>query len=127
MSSIGFRTRKRGTSSQIGKKFPVFQRKKLPPKIRISGGKRQLKRVKDTIVIQFEYPDEAEAFRDAYYALGPVVGFAVPADDKIIKNTLILKLEEDMIEDMPNLADMVLEDLRKANFLSLTPKKAWTA
>ena len=125
MSSIGFRTRKRGTPGQIGSKFPVFQKKRLPP--RISGGKRQLKRVKDTIVIQFEYPDEAEAFRDAYFAVGPVVGFPAPEDEKIVKSTLLLRFDKESVEDMPGFADSALEELRKAHFLSVTPKKAWTA
>ena len=30
MSKIGFRTRKRGTPNQIGKKFPVLEKRKLP-------------------------------------------------------------------------------------------------
>lgn len=33
--SKSFRTRKRGTPRQIGKKFPVLEKKKLPPKISI--------------------------------------------------------------------------------------------
>ena len=33
MSKIGFRTRKRGTPRQIGKKFPVLGKRKLPKKI----------------------------------------------------------------------------------------------
>lgn len=32
---MSFRTRKRGTPRQIGKKFPVQEKKKLPPKIRL--------------------------------------------------------------------------------------------
>jgi hypothetical protein len=36
MSKIGFRTRKRGTPKQIGKKFPVLEKKPLP-KLRVGG------------------------------------------------------------------------------------------
>ena len=33
MPSLAFRTRKRGSPKQIGKKFPVMEKKKLPPRI----------------------------------------------------------------------------------------------
>jgi hypothetical protein len=35
MSSLGFRTRTRGTRKQVGKRFPVLEKKKLPRKISI--------------------------------------------------------------------------------------------
>jgi hypothetical protein len=35
LAAVGFRTRKRGTSRQIGKVFPVIERKKLPPRIAV--------------------------------------------------------------------------------------------
>lgn len=39
--SKSFRTRKIGTPKQVGKKFPVIEKKILPPKIRITGAARE--------------------------------------------------------------------------------------
>jgi hypothetical protein len=121
--AVGFRKRVRGTARQIGKAFPVFTKRKLPTKF---GGKRRLK-PKDTIVLQFEYPDEAEAFRDAYYAVGAVSDFPAPEDEKVVKNTVILRFDKEIIEDNPDLADDTLEYLKRASFFTVKPKKVWTA
>jgi hypothetical protein len=51
MSKIGFRKRRRGTAKQIGKPFPVMEKKKLPQKI--IGVIRPMVRIHDSAI----FPD----------------------------------------------------------------------
>jgi hypothetical protein len=42
MPSLGFRTRKHGSPKQIGRKFPIMEKKKLPPRISMPSPKNKV-------------------------------------------------------------------------------------
>jgi hypothetical protein len=56
MSAVGFRTRKHGTIRQIGTRFPVLEKKKLPPKIALKKPK-DIIRFKGHTIANIEYTE----------------------------------------------------------------------
>lgn len=96
--SKSFRTRKRGSLRQIGKKFPIFLKKTLPEKIRmkksaISQRVNWKKFAGAKAVITFDTIQQAKHFKEAYFDIGPETGLTAPENIYTSANKLIITFD----------------------------------
>lgn len=75
----GFRTRKRGTARQIGTKFPVLQKKKLPPRISLPSHKNKISGV---TAVTYEPPFEGKEGSISFFFSGDMISNTIKVVDK---------------------------------------------